>query len=126
MADGWAQYGTLPPGHGGPTGQPQVAVLEAVADADGTMTARLEGAASAATRLVRRITVSTPGATTATRAFVYVGEPAPETIVMGTRSGVLDVALENPPLFVPNGTVLAVQWDGTPTRALARIEYQES
>jgi hypothetical protein len=132
MADGWARYGVTPYGAarleagGAPAYavRPQVATVEA-AEERGQMTARL--AASSGPWLVRRITVSTPGSAQLTgRAYVYVGEPAPEALVMGTRSGALDVAVEDPPLYIPEGTPLVVRWDAGPTRALARIEYQEA
>jgi hypothetical protein len=92
----------------------------------GQMLAQLPAAPAGAVRWVRRITVSTPGVQSTGRAYVYVGQPVPEALVMGTRSGQLDVALEDPPLFVPESTPLSVQWDPeTIPRALARIEYTE-
>ncbi|WP_190127147.1 hypothetical protein [Streptomyces inusitatus] len=91
----------------------------------GVLTARLAGPVAGAAWLVRRITVSTPGATGAVRSYVYVGEPAPGTLVMGTRSGQLDTAVEDPPLYVPDNTPLVIQWQAGPARAIARIEYQE-
>jgi hypothetical protein len=89
------------------------------------MTATLPAAPGGHVRYVSRITVSTPGYTIPVRAYVYVGPPAPETLVMGTRAGTLDYALELPPLFIPEATVLTVQWDTGPARALARLEYLE-
>lgn len=131
MADGWAQYGATPYLAGstpqaiaGPAARPQVAVVEARLEG-GKLTARIGAPSAGSVWLVRRITVSTPGALTAVRAYTYVGEPSPETLVMGTRTGSLDVAVEDPPLFVPDSTPLVMQWDAGPTRALARVEYQE-
>lgn len=134
MADGWARYGAVPyvPGTAGATSaapaavRPQVAVLEARPEG-GAMTARLGAPAAGTAWLIRRITVSTPGDFTARRAYVYVGEPAAESLVMGTRSGALDIAVEDPPLYVPDSTPLVIRWENpAPARALARIEYQEA
>ncbi|NEC04278.1 hypothetical protein, partial [Streptomyces sp. SID7909] len=103
MADGWASYGAVPyapagaASAGAPAVRPQLAVVEARL-VDGKLTARLAGPSAGSAWLVRRLTVSTPAALTGVRAYVYVGEPAPETLVMGTRSGQLDVAVEDPPL----------------------------
>jgi hypothetical protein len=131
MGDGWAHYGYAPAiaaavtaAASPPFTRPQVAVVEA-RTVGGRLTARLDGPSAGSAWLIRRITVSTPGSTTRVRAYVYVGEPAPETLVMGTNSGTLDTAVEDPPLFVPDSTPLVAQWDTGPTRALARIEYQE-
>ncbi|MFI5534718.1 hypothetical protein ACIA8O_39910 [Kitasatospora sp. NPDC051853] len=130
MADGWASFGAtayVPPltsADGGPPPRPLVATLEAK-NVLGQMTATLTAASGGRVRYVNRITVSTPGSTTAVRAYVYVGAAVPEAVVMGTRSGQLDYALEDPPVFVPSDTPLTVQWDVGPTRALARIEYTE-
>jgi hypothetical protein len=132
MADGWAHYGYAagaPYANGGGVplavaARPQVATVEAKKVAT-LPTARLDGPNAGAAWLVRRITVSTPGNATAVRAFVYVGEVAPENLVMGTNSGVFDYTTEDPPLYVPDNTPLVVQWDAGPARALARIEYQE-
>lgn len=131
MADGWARYGYAAgpaAGAGGaaasPAVRPPVAVVEAQ-ESGGQLTARLTGPSAGAAWLVRRIPVSTPGRTARVREYVYVGEPAPETLVMGTNAGNLDVAVEDPPLFVPDSTALCIQWDTGPTRALARVEYQE-
>lgn len=129
MADGWAHYGyataTATATAGPAPVRPQVALVEAKLSG-GKMTARLDGPSAGSAWLVRRITVSTPGSTTRVRAYVYVGEPVPEALVMGTNSGTLDTAVEDPPLFVPDSTPLVVQWEAGPTRALARIEYQEA
>lgn len=133
MADGWAQYGAVPyiaasaagPAAGGAAVRPQVAVVEGRLQG-GLLTARLGPPAAGAAWLIRRVTVSTPGATVRVRAYVYVGEPSPETLVMGTGTGSLDTAVEDPPLFVPESAPLVIQWAAGPTRALARIEYQES
>lgn len=131
MADGWAQYGVSRGGFAGapavsaaPEARPQVATVEAKL-VGGKMTARLAGPSAGSAWLVRRITVSTPGFSVAVRAYVYVGEPVPEALVMGTTTGTLDTALEDPPLFVPDNTPVTVQWDSGPGRALARIEYVE-
>jgi hypothetical protein len=132
MADGWAHYGYAAAGQPSaaavasldPTTQPQVAVVEGKVT-NGVLTARLNGPRAGAAWLIRRITVSTPGSVTTVRAYCYVGEPAPETLVMGTRSGQLDIAREDPPLYVPDGFPLVLQWDTGPSRALARVEYQE-
>lgn len=136
MADGWAQYGYAADGALGALqaaqaagavvtkARPQVATLEG--KKVGTLpTARLAAPRSGSAYLVRRITVSTPGNTTAVRAFVYVGEVAPENLVMGTNAGIFDYTTEDPPLYVPDGMPLVVQWDAGPARALARVEYQE-
>jgi hypothetical protein len=132
MADGWARYGYA----AGPlsaavdgvplavAARPQVATVEAKPVAT-RPTARLDGPNAGAAWLVRRITVSTPGNTTAVRAFVYVGEVAPENLVMGTNSGIFDYTTEDPPLYVPDNSPFIVQWDTGPARALARVEYQE-
>jgi hypothetical protein len=132
MADGWARYGYSAAGpqlaDGGAlvgiAARPQVATVEAKA-VSSLPTARLDGPNAGAAWLVRRITVSTPGNATAVRAFIYVGEAAPENLVMGTNSGVMDYTTEDPPLYVPDGMPLVVQWDAGPARALARVEYQE-
>lgn len=133
MADGWASYGATPYTGGGQsavasatTARPQLAVVEGRIGPGGLMTARLSGPSAGAAWLVRRITVSTPGAINGVRAYVYVGEVSPETLVMGTRSGQLDTAVEDPPLYVPDSTPLVIQWAAGPARALARIEYQET
>jgi hypothetical protein len=89
------------------------------------MVATLPAAGGGRVRYVHRLTVSTPSSTASVRAYVYVGAPAAESVVMGTRSGALDYALEDPPLFVPSDTPLTIRWDAGPTRALARIEYTE-
>ncbi|MFJ7153269.1 hypothetical protein ACIQVT_34570 [Streptomyces sp. NPDC100445] len=134
MADGWARYGygaAGPLAADGGDGQavtvvprPIVAVVEGKA-VGGLPTARFAGPRAGSAWLVRRITVSAPGATSKPRAFVYVGEAAPETLVMGTNAGTFDYTTEDPPLYVPDGAPLVVQWDAGPSRTLARIEYQE-
>lgn len=135
MADGWAQYGYSAAGTAlaAPAGvpaaadvppRPIVAVVEGKV-VGGVLVARLAGPRAGAAWLIRRITVSTPGGTARVRAYVYVGEVAPENLVMGTNSGSLDYAVEDPPLYVPDGSPVCVTWDAGPTRALARFEYQE-
>lgn len=131
MGDGWASYGATPYQPGGAAAvaaataaRPQLAVIEGRSE-DGLMTARLTGPTAGSAWLIRRITASAPGQTAGVRAYVYVGEPSPETLVMGTRSGQLDTAVEDPPLYVPDSTPLVVQWAAGPARTLARIEYQE-
>lgn len=108
-----------------PPRRPQVATLEAVS-VGGQLVSTLLPAPAGTARWVNRITVSLPNRDAAVRAYVYVGDVRPENIIMGTRSGQLDVALENPPLFVPEGSLLSVAWDSGPSRALARIEYLEA
>lgn len=132
MADGWAQYGATPYAAAGTSlassaaARPQLAVVEGRIGPGGQMTARLAGPSAGSAWLVRRITVSTPALINGVRAYVYVGEPAPESLVMGTRSGQLDTAVEDPPLYVPDSTPLVIQWAAGPSRALARVEYQEA
>lgn len=80
------------------------------------------GGAGKAARLVRRITVQ---ATTATAAYVYVGDVRPENLVSGTRTGNFDENDTSQPIFVPEGTTMAVEWQTSAGTALARIEYVE-
>jgi hypothetical protein len=108
----------------GPPPRPLVALLEAKA-VGGLMTATLDAAPAGRVRYVSRITVSTPGSTASVRAYVYVGQAGSDAVVMGTRSGQLDYAVELPPLFIPEATPLTIRWDAGPTRALARVEYTE-
>ena len=132
MVDGWARYGVTSATSATSaavayaSARPQLAVVEG-RFVGGLLTARLAGPSAGAAWLIRRITVSTPGHLgTGVRAYVYVGEVAPETLVMGTRSGQLDTAVEDPPIYVPDSTPLVIQWAEGPTRALARVEYQET
>ena len=131
MADGYAQWGYAPALAAAvtadstlPAARPIVATTDGKTVA-GLPTARFDGPSSGAAWLVRRITVSAPGTATKPRAFIYVGEAQPENLVMGTNSGTFDYTTEDPPLYVPDGQPLVVQWDAGPTRTIARIEYQE-
>lgn len=92
----------------------------------GQLVAVLAAATAGGARKIRRITVTTPGSTTNVRAYVYIGDVRPENLLMGTRTGQLDYALEDPPVWVPEGSIVSVAWDPGPARALARIEYQEA
>jgi hypothetical protein len=133
MADGWAQFGAQPytPDNSPTTAaqgpeRPHVSTLEAQS-VGGVMTAVLPPALSGGAYAVRRITVSVPAPSGyAGRAYVYVGDVRPENIVMGTNNGALDVALEDPPLFVPEQTQLSITWDAGANRALARVEYLDA
>lgn len=133
MADGWASFGATPYTPADATTdvttvqtvaqRPLVATIEAVLTA-GQMVATLQPAPSGSAYMVRRITVSVPTPTSYSgRAYVYVGQAVPEALVMGTRSGALDIALEDPPLYIPETTPMTVTWDAGATRALARVEY---
>lgn len=104
----------------------QSIALQSVADADGVATAQLEAVSQGLAYLVQRMSIKSTSVSVGT-CSVYIGSSGSvgNRIDFSTK-GNNDIADLAPPIFVPGGQALVLEWEGQVAEAIctARVQYQ--
>ena len=101
------------------------ATEQATTDASGVATVVFGPPQAATMWMLQSVIVHVTGAP-GSSASVYVGTPAAANLRAGTNKGDLDSADQSPPVFVPSGQQVTVQWvsAGVGNVATATIQFE--